>query len=66
MKISTKFVVVVCVFCVHLPFTSNYVSSHCRNYAWLMLAAVRALVEQQPVEEDYSKFEYVFSAYLKN
>ena len=27
-----------------------------RNYFWLMLAAVRALVEQQPVEEDYSKF----------
>ena len=26
------------------------------NYAWLMLAAVRALVEQQPAEEDYSKF----------
>ena len=27
-----------------------------RNYFWLMLAAVRALVEQQPAEEDYSKF----------
>ena len=24
-----------------------------------MLAAVRALVEQRPVKEDYSKFEYV-------
>ena len=23
-----------------------------------MLAAVRALVEQQPVDEDYSKFKY--------
>lgn len=30
-----------------------------RNYAWLMLAAARALVEQQPVEEDYSKFKLV-------
>ncbi|XP_015761533.1 PREDICTED: transient receptor potential cation channel subfamily V member 5-like [Acropora digitifera] len=29
------------------------------NYAWLMLAAVRALVEQQPVEEDYSKFDWL-------
>ena len=28
------------------------------NYAWLMLAAVRALVEQQPAEEDYSKFRW--------
>ncbi|KAK2556753.1 hypothetical protein P5673_021312 [Acropora cervicornis] len=27
------------------------------DYSWLMLAAVRALVEQQPIEEDYSKFE---------
>lgn len=26
-----------------------------------MLAAVRALVEQQPVVEDYSKFKYVTS-----
>ena len=26
-----------------------------------MLAAVRALVEQQPVEEDYSKFKYVLN-----
>ena len=30
--------------------------SFSRNYFWLMLAAVRVLVEQQPVEEDYSKF----------
>ncbi|PFX32144.1 Transient receptor potential cation channel subfamily V member 4 [Stylophora pistillata] len=29
------------------------------NYAWLMLAAVRALAEQQPVEEDYSKFSWL-------
>ncbi|XP_027051176.1 uncharacterized protein LOC113678493, partial [Pocillopora damicornis] len=29
------------------------------NYAWLMLAAVRALVEQQPAEEDYSKFSWL-------
>lgn len=29
------------------------------NYFWLMLAAVRALVEQQPVEEDYSKFSWL-------
>ncbi|XP_068728318.1 transient receptor potential cation channel subfamily V member 5-like [Montipora capricornis] len=29
------------------------------NYAWLMLAAVRALVEQQPAEEDYSKFNWL-------
>lgn len=28
------------------------------NYAWLMLAAIRALVEQQPAEEDYSKFRW--------
>ena len=28
------------------------------NYSWLMLAAVRALFEQQPVEEDYSKFRW--------
>lgn len=31
-----------------------------------MLAAVRALVEQRTVEEDYSKIKYVFIAYLKN
>ncbi|XP_068727782.1 transient receptor potential cation channel subfamily V member 5-like [Montipora capricornis] len=29
------------------------------NYSWLMLAAVRALVEQQPIEEDYSKFNWL-------
>ncbi|XP_068675391.1 uncharacterized protein [Montipora foliosa] len=29
------------------------------NYSCLMLAAVRALVEQQPVEEDYSKFNWL-------
>ncbi|XP_067038362.1 transient receptor potential cation channel subfamily V member 1-like [Acropora muricata] len=29
------------------------------NYGWLMLAAVRALVEQQPVEDDYSKFNWL-------
>ena len=26
------------------------------NFAWLMLAGFRALVEQQPLEEDYQKF----------
>ena len=29
-----------------------------------MVAAVRALVEQHPVEEDYSKFKYVLQLYL--
>ncbi|XP_029198029.2 transient receptor potential cation channel subfamily V member 6-like isoform X2 [Acropora millepora] len=29
------------------------------SYGWLMLAAVRALVEQQPAEEDYSKFNWL-------
>ncbi|KAK2556747.1 Transient receptor potential cation channel subfamily V member 5 [Acropora cervicornis] len=29
------------------------------DYSLLMLAAVRALVEQQPVEEDYSKFSWL-------
>ena len=29
-----------------------------------MLAAVRALVEQQPVAEDYSKFEYVLVIHI--
>ena len=34
------------------------------NYAWLMLAAVRALVEQQPAEEDYSKFRWTTFFYF--
>jgi len=29
------------------------------NYGWLMLAAVRAFVEQQAVEEEYSKFNWL-------
>lgn len=31
-----------------------------------MLASIRALVEQQPLEEDYSKLKYVSSSFLKS
>lgn len=41
------------------------ISCHWRNYGWLMLSAVRALVEQQPIEEDYTKFEYVLFSRLE-
>ena len=44
-----------------LFFSANFIRItwlfDCRNYGWLMLAVVRALIEQQPVEGDYSKFK---------
>ena len=37
-------------------FLSIFCMDNISNFAWLMLAGFRVLVEQQPLEEDYSKF----------
>ncbi|XP_020624661.1 uncharacterized protein LOC110062138 [Orbicella faveolata] len=60
-RFSVVFVVVFLGFCgaMYMALKATGSQELFSNYAWLMLAAVRALVEQQPAEEDYSKFNWL-------
>ncbi|XP_068676223.1 transient receptor potential cation channel subfamily V member 2-like isoform X2 [Montipora foliosa] len=60
-RFSVIFVVVFLGFCgaIFMALKSTDKQDMFLNYAWLMLAVVRAFVEQQPVEEDYSKFNWL-------
>ncbi|XP_068676221.1 transient receptor potential cation channel subfamily A member 1-like [Montipora foliosa] len=60
-RFCVVFVIVCLGFCgsMYMALKATGSQENFSNYAWLMLAAVRALAEQQPVEEDYSKFRWL-------
>lgn len=60
-RFSVVFVIVFLGFCgaMYMALKATGSQELFSNYAWLMLAGVRALVEQQPAEEDYSKFNWL-------
>ncbi|XP_067030169.1 uncharacterized protein [Acropora muricata] len=60
-RFCVVFVVIFLGFCgsMYMALKATASQKHFSNFGWLMLAAVRALFEQQPVEEDYSKFSWL-------
>jgi len=60
-RFCVVFVVIFLGFCgsMYMALKATASQKHFSNFSWLMLAAVRALFEQQPVEEDYSKFRWL-------
>ncbi|KAK2556750.1 Transient receptor potential cation channel subfamily V member 4, partial [Acropora cervicornis] len=57
-RFCVVFVVIFLGFCGSMYMALKATASQ-KHFSWLMLAGVRALFEQQPVEEDYSKFRWL-------